>query len=250
MVGARFTQNECYDGYVECVRQGIERYGLPEGLYSDRHTIFRSPNENLTIDQELDGVAVPLSNFGHALVDLGIRHIKATTPQAKGRIERLWKTLQDRLPAELRLLGVRSIDEANAALPALIADHNDRFAVEASDAASAYRQLDDGTDLDLVFARRQTRKVDAGCSVTYKGMIFAAEKSKRALTPRTTVEVRETRRGDVFAMHGDAVIKLRRIASQRRSMKLDEPRERKKWTPPADHPWLRSAFGRQDSQIA
>ncbi|MFX0561481.1 integrase, partial [Tepidibacillus infernus] len=84
-------------------QQAIEQYGLPLGLYSDRHTIFRSPKESLTVEQELAGEIKPLSQFGKVMAELGITHIKAMTPQAKGRIERLWGTFQDRLVIELRL---------------------------------------------------------------------------------------------------------------------------------------------------
>jgi transposase len=129
VTGAVFTRNECMEGYSIAMQQGIREYGVPLGLYSDRHTIFRSPNEKQTIDEELDGGQIPLSNFGKAIVELDIQHIKANTPQAKGRVERLWQTLQDRLPVEFRLLGAHSMDEANKALPKLIEKHNKKNSV-------------------------------------------------------------------------------------------------------------------------
>ena len=102
-------------------------------IYSDRHMIFRSPNEKQTIEQELAGEPIPLSQFGQALDELGVSHIKATTPQAKGRVERLFETLQDRWVIELRLRNVRTIDEANQVLPELVNEHNKRFAVKPKD---------------------------------------------------------------------------------------------------------------------
>jgi transposase len=86
VTGAVFTRNECMEGYCRVMMSGIGRYGVPMALYSDRHTIFRSPNESLTVDEELDGRQIPLTNFGKAMAELGIVHIKANTPQAKGGV--------------------------------------------------------------------------------------------------------------------------------------------------------------------
>jgi transposase len=83
VAGATFMQNECAEGYGIAMREGIRRYGIPLGLYSDRHTISRSPNERLTIDAELDGGQISLSNFGKAMAELHIGHIKAATPRLK-----------------------------------------------------------------------------------------------------------------------------------------------------------------------
>ena len=76
------------------MQQGIRKYGVPLGVYSDRHTIFRSPHEKLSVEQELAGETKPLSHFGKAMAELHIEHIKAITPQVKGRVERLWVTFQ------------------------------------------------------------------------------------------------------------------------------------------------------------
>lgn len=225
VVGAFFARNECYEGYVECMKQGIKRYGVPLELYSDRHTIFRSPNEELTIEQQLDGISIPLSNFGYAMAELGIKHIKAHTPQAKGRIERLWLTLQDRLTAELRRLRVKSIDKANAVLQRLIAEHNAHFAVAAAEPETAYRPLDAGVDLDLIFARRETRKVDAGSSVSYKGKRYVAADAARHLAPRTTLEIRETIHGAIIAWIDGVALRLRELETVRRSAGPAIPRD-------------------------
>jgi hypothetical protein len=127
VVGAVFRPTETQEGYFTVMRQAIEAYGIPLALYSDRHTIFRSPNEKLTLEQELAGETMPLSQFGKAMAELQITHIKAQTPEAKGRIERLWGTFQDRLILELLLLGVLTLDEANRVLSERIAKHNAKF---------------------------------------------------------------------------------------------------------------------------
>ena len=100
--------------------EGLRRKGVPLALYSDGHSIFHPPKGKRTIEQELAGEPQSLSTFGRAIADLGITHIKALSPQAKGRIERLWQTFQDRLVIELRLLGVCSEQEANRVLPSLL----------------------------------------------------------------------------------------------------------------------------------
>jgi transposase len=162
VVGGSFMEHECAIGYSRTLQEGMMRYGIPLGLYSDKHTIFRSPKEKLTIERELDGEQIPLSNLGKALAELGIRHIKANTPQAKGRVERLWETLQDRLPVELRLMGIKSMEEANKALPQLIERHNRKHSVPPAGEEAAYIALEREMKLDYVFAMRTTRKIGGG----------------------------------------------------------------------------------------
>lgn len=84
VVGAVFRPTETREGYFAVMRQAIEQYGLPLGLYSDRHTIFRSPKETWTLEQEWVGEPRPLSHFGKSMAELGITHIKALTPQSQG----------------------------------------------------------------------------------------------------------------------------------------------------------------------
>ncbi|MCF6092942.1 hypothetical protein L1765_02890 [Microaerobacter geothermalis] len=106
------------------------------------------------LEQELAGEPVSLSQFGQALKELGVTHIKATTPQAKGRIERLFQTLQDRWVVELRLRGINTVEEANKILPELIEDHNQKFAVEPRDPEAAFVPLEPGQSLDLIMLSR------------------------------------------------------------------------------------------------
>ncbi len=240
VVGAAFTPNECADGYVRAMCEGIERYGIPLALYSDRHTIFRSPKEKLTIEQELDGEQIPLSNFGKALAELHIAHIKARTPQAKGRIERLWKTLQDRLPVELRLLGIRTMEEANRALPGLIARHNKKYSVQPAEAESAYMPLNPHVCLEHVFALRETRKVNSGGVIRYKNASYITDDPQDMFAPRSVVEVRETRSGEVLIWHEGRGISLRKLEKNARPLPEKAKKEGSAHTyykPPQNHPW-------------
>jgi hypothetical protein len=252
VVGAAFTEHECALGYSRALEEGIRRYGIPLALYSDKHTIFRSPKEKLTIEQELGGERIPLSNFGKALEELGIRHIKANTPQAKGRIERLWETLQDRLPVELRLLGIKSMEEANKALEELIERHNRKYSVAPAEEEAAYRVLEKGVRLDYVFATRATRKIGGGEAISYKNETYVPVEGGRCnFDAKTVVEVRETVSGEVLIWHEGRAVALRKItrskASARREEKGETPGEEKRQNKPAaDHPWRRG-YGRGSS---
>lgn len=240
IVGAVFRPTECREGYSLVMQQGIKKYGIPLGLYSDRHTIFRSPNEPLSVEQELAGETKPLSDFGKAMDELCITHIKALTPQAKGRIERLWGTLQDRLVIELRLLGISTIEEANAALPVLLRKHNRKFAVKPKSDENAYMKLDSSIRLDYVFTSRELRTLGQGNTLSYANKTYTfAKPSPYRLDAKTVVEVRQTLSGEVIVWHDGTAIKLTEIAKPIRKPKQEmkkassaQPRK-----PAQVHPW-------------
>ena len=250
VVGAVFRSNECREGYSLVMQQGIQKYGVPLGLYSDRHTIFRSPNEKLTLEQELAGETKPLSHFGKAMADLHIEHIKAITPQAKGRVERLWETFQDRLVIELRLLGVNSMEEANAVLPSLVQKHNRKFAIQPKKAESAYRELPKDVNLDHVFTIREYRKLGHGNTLSYNGKVYTfAKPCDFRFETRTTVEVRETLSGELLVWHNGQAIPLKETEKPVRKpmtkTKKAEPAQSRK--PAANHPW-RLGWNRRQQQ--
>lgn len=243
VTGGFFTHNECTSGYCGALRAGMLLHGVPVKVYTDKHTIFKSPKE-LTIDEELNGDTVPLSNFGKALKDLDIIHLTAGSPQAKGRIERLWGTFQDRLAVELQLRGIKTMDEANQVLPELIQRHNDKFAVQPRDSADMHRPLDKTLDLDFIFSTREIRKVGGGCSISYHNVHYVpVERSKCTLRDKTTVEVREDLNGNVWMIYGNQRIAMKPISSDERqiqntaSVKTHSVRNAVK--PSADNPWRR-----------
>jgi len=189
VTGAIFCKNECREGYSRVMQQGIRNYGIPLAIYSDRHTIFFSPCDELSLEQELAGEPRPMSHFGKALAQLNIEHIKARTPQAKGRIERLWQTFQDRLVIELRLLGINTMEEANKVLPDLLGEHNRKFAVKAHDDETAYRRLNPNLDLNYVFSIRSYRKISAGQTLSYNGTLYTfAKPAALRLDAKTVVD--------------------------------------------------------------
>ena len=215
VVGAYFTKNECMAGYVEALRQGIECYGLPMEIYSDRHTILRSPKAGKEEDD--DKKSQPLSNFGKGLKDLGIGQIFAMSPEAKGRIERLWETLQDRWTCELRRLGIKTIEEANKVLPLLLDEHNKKFAVKAQE-ADVYVPLMSELDIAFMFAHRSTRKTDNGGAISYKGRSYVPRVAEGTETiARVTVEVRETLDGRIYIIHKKEHIEMQEMVRPQRA---------------------------------
>jgi hypothetical protein len=133
--------------------------GLPAAVYTDAHGIFVRNDPHWTLAEELQGHQEP-TQVGRALQALGIHRIVATSPQAKGRIERLWNTLQDRLVAELRLAGITTLAAGNAFLATtFLPAFHAQFAVPPAVAASAYRPAPRGCDLDRVCAFHYSRQV-------------------------------------------------------------------------------------------
>jgi len=144
--GAHFVDQECAAGYLGVLKAIAEEKGLPLSAYMDRHGSLKRNDDHWTLEEELRGVQDP-TQVGRALQALEIAVIFALSPQARGRVERLWGTLQDRLVSELRLAGATTVEHANAVLAAFRPDHNRRFAISPADATPAWRAVRRGTDL-------------------------------------------------------------------------------------------------------
>jgi transposase len=128
ITGLYMCKNECLRGYFEMQRRTIPNYGIPVSIYADMHTIFQSPNKaKAEVDPK---IKVNDTQFGRTLRELGVTLIAARSPQAKGRTERLWETLQGRLPTEFAIRGIATIDAANEFLANCIYAFNSEFAVE------------------------------------------------------------------------------------------------------------------------
>ncbi|GAC44524.1 hypothetical protein PPOP_3930, partial [Paenibacillus popilliae ATCC 14706] len=171
------------------------------------------------------------------MADLNIEHIKAVTPQAKGRIERLWLTLQDRLVIELRLLGITTMEAANEVLPRLIQNHNIQFAVAPRSDETAYMPLRNDVNLDHVFTIREFRILGQGNTLSYGGVIYTLEESlPQRLDAKTVVEVRQTLTGQVFIWHrqqAHLLKKTERMKSQQKKKTSSAPQRK----PANEHPW-------------
>jgi transposase len=185
-----FRPNEDAAGYLYMFRDIAVKHGLPMSYYHDKHTILRSPKK-ATIEDELAGNA-PMSHVQKVLHDLGVESIAAHSPQAKGRIERLWSTFQDRLVKEMRLAGVSTMEQANAFLPDFIKRHNAQFGVEAADPDPAWVQIETGFDLDYHFSMQETRTVKDDHTLSFEGKVFqirAASRTRSLAGQKVTVRV-------------------------------------------------------------
>lgn len=201
VLAAVFREQEDGHGYFLLVQQLVSAHGCPVALYHDRHSIFRPVNGKETLEEQLAGTR-RLTQFGRLLSDLGIGSVVARSPQAKGRVERLFGTLQDRLVRELQLAGVTSIAEANAFLLDFLPRYNARFSVPASDPTSAFRALDVALDLQQVFAFVYTRIVAADNTVTFGQQRLQIQPDRqRASYARATVSVQERLDGSLAVVY-------------------------------------------------
>lgn len=162
VVGLYLAKEECLLGYFEVARIMIDNFGIPISTYSDRHTIFFSPQKGkLSLEEELAGKKVNLTQFGRAMSKLGIHMIGARSPQAKGRIERLWQTLQSRLTVELKCQGIKTLQKTNIFLRDYITKFNAHFALEAKE-KSAFRPIPKGMNIDHILCVIEKRTYDRG----------------------------------------------------------------------------------------
>ncbi|MCL2632858.1 MAG: ISNCY family transposase, partial [Coriobacteriia bacterium] len=192
VVGLFLCQNECMQGYHEVMRRMITVFGIPEAIYADRHTIFRSPNaDKAKAEDAPPGIKAHETQFGRALNELGIQIIAARSPQAKGRIERLWETLQSRLPIVFRIQDITTLESANEYLRNYIFDFNSNFAVEPSDVDSAFLPLDAGSNLDYILCVKEIRTLDHGQVFSFQGKRLQIEKAPYSnyIPPKAKVTV-------------------------------------------------------------
>jgi len=158
---ACFQEQEDGQGYILILREIVLSKGIPGAIYHDRHSIFEvSPDKSASIDEQLEGKK-PLTQVGRIMQELGITSIPANSPQAKGRIERLWGTFQDRLTSELRLVGAKTMQEANQVLARFLPEYNRKFGIAAREPGSAYRKLPAGFKPEEVFCFKYYRTVGA-----------------------------------------------------------------------------------------
>lgn len=167
-----FTREEDAQSYLICLRQILLEKGIPLALYMDRHGIFRRNDDHWSLEEQLAGEQTP-TQVGQALRELGIKAIFALSPQAKGRVERLFNTLQDRLVQELRLAGITTAEQATAFLNGPFkADFNGRFTKPARESQAAWRSVPKTLDVDRVCSFRYQATVDNDNAVRLAGTIL------------------------------------------------------------------------------
>jgi transposase len=185
-----FDEEETTLGYLQLFYETFSRYGLPVSIYADRHMIFQTPRE-ATVEEQLQSRR-PATQVGRALRELGITLIPAYSSQAKGRVERLWGTFQDRLVSELRLAKATNKQQANAIAKKFIPQFNHRFTVAPANPNPAWRPIPKNIDLMQILCIKEQRTVANDNTVSYNGTTFQIPKSNiRSSFAKAKVEVRE-----------------------------------------------------------
>jgi transposase len=204
VLALHFRPTEDLHGYTTLLAALATQYGLPLAFYGDRLNVFLRNDAHWTLEEELHGAQTP-THFGRMLESLGIAFIPAGSPQAKGRIERLWQTLQDRLVSELRLRGVASLEAANAFLPPFLADYNRRFARPPARPQPAWRRPP--RDLALQLSCRYQRRVAADNTVrlALRCVQLPPGPGRRSWTGQD-VELRELLDGRLVVLHAGRLL--------------------------------------------
>jgi len=261
---ALFREQEDAFGYFAVLRDLVRTHGRPVALYSDRHGIFaRDPRSLPTLAQQRRGLRQPPTQFGRALQELSIHWIPASSPQAKGRIERLWGLLQDRLGSELRRARARTLEEANAVLARFLPRYNARFARPPADPHVAYRPVTTAHRLDDICCFAYERTV-ANDNTVHLGehLLQILPGPRRQSYAKARVIVREHLDGSLSASYKSHRLPSQRVVSSLalrsaplRAREYSRPRPRTAppqrppktarperpapapYRPSADHPW-------------
>jgi len=255
----RFTEAESTFSYFEAVEAYLRRYGKPLAFYSDKLGVFRI-NHSSTV------TGSGLTQFGRAMQQLGIEVICANTPQAKGRVERVLQTLQDRLPKEMRLLDISSMRAGNAYLPEFMDDFNQRFAVAPRRAEDAHRPLLPHDDLARILTVREARVLSKNLTVQYENTVYQIQTKRPSYAlRRAEVVVCESRHHEItieykgkplrYSVYRPAPHQGQVVPSKQLTMKLNALNEsikstkhRKPNIPAPDHPWRRSRIRPETAQ--
>ncbi len=251
-----FTAEESIWAAVAVLRRWIERYGIPQALYTDWKNVYvRPPNA-----QERMRGEPAVTQFGRMCAKLGIEIIAASSPQAKGRVERAHGTHQDRLVKKLRLAGIADYNAANVYLDAhYLADHNRRYAHAAAAAADYHRRRPTSRQLDEIFWLEEERVVSEDWVVRYQNRLLQLERPSRPrIPPKSRVLVRENQAGETAIHYRDHRLVFREVKAA--STELSEgrdaapspappsPRLRRSLSPAPNHPW-RLGFQQRNARL-
>ena len=246
LLALRFSGSETTEAYMETLRAHLAAHGRPAALYSDRYGVFRVNRK---------GSEDAPTQFTRALGTLDIEPIHASTPQAKGRVERANRTLQDRLAKEMRLRGIDGMEAANAYLPEFAADFNRRFGAAPREAEDAHRPVPrDAEELDLILCEQATRKLSKNptfqferreCQLVGEGkgrrLRGAAVTVCKGFDGAVTVLLDGRRLAFRVLAEGEAAVAVEdeKGVRDRVDAAKAEQAARPDWKPAPDHPWRR-----------
>ena len=235
LVQLLFVPDETFFAYCEAARGYFEQEGKPLAFYSDRHGIFRVNNPQPV------GTTCGLTQFGRAMQELEIEIICASTPQAKGRVERVNQTLQDRLVKELRLRGISSMEAANAYLEEFREDFNRRFAVAPRSNQNAHRPLRTSDNLEVIFTQQKTGVLSKNLTLQYHKTIYQIQTNRPSYALHNAqITICENAKGEVTLLYKNQPLAYTTYKKLARQSEVVETKllNRHVPTPPAaNHPW-------------
>ena len=233
ILAAEFVDHESFWSYAGLCKRYFSQYGLPEALYTDRFSVFRVNQTNVT-------TTAAQTLFEQAMIALGIELICAASPQAKGRVERANQTLQDRLVKEMRLEGISDYQQANAFLTKYIPSYNQKFAVQPADLIDSHEPLRAENDLEWIFTKKTKRKLSKDLQFQYDRVIYQiqSERPPYALNGRE-VTVLENEHGKIKVLLHQTPLEFKRFIRQprRNAVATGKEIERSNNKPAPDHPW-------------
>lgn len=205
-VHARFYEYEGTEPALDSFKRYVQKYGIPQSVYLDKHSTYKS-TKKMDREDELAGRGEALSQFGRACEELGVKLIYADSPQAKGRIERQFRTFQHRLIREMRLFGAKSLEEANKILEVYLPKYNKRFEVPAANKADLHRAIPGGLNLKSIFSIKEKRVVRNDFTIAYKTRFYQILDSVQA----TRIVVEERLNGALHLTHEGRGLRFKQI---------------------------------------
>jgi transposase len=241
LVQLLFVECESFFSYCQAAQGYFQQYGKPVALYSDKHGIFR-------VNVPSTGTGEALTQFGRAMQELDIQIICANSPQAKGRVERVIQTLQDRLPKELRLRGISHMTEGNAYLPEFLQDFNQRFAVDARSSVDAHRPLTPKEDLARILTWQETRTLSKNLTLQFQKTVYQIQTDRPTYALRQAqVTVCVNAQEEITILYNGKILPYSIYKQQAKQAEIVSAKQldlalKAKRLPPKpapDHPWRR-----------
>lgn len=216
---------------LDSLKKYIKKYGIPMKLYSDKHTTYRSPKK-LTVEEELQGVKSQ-SQFERAVAELGVELIHANSPQAKGRIERLFGVFQDRLTKEMRLAGICNKETANEFLEQYLPKYIKKFSVRAAKDANLHQHVPKHIKMDQILAIKKECSLKNDNTISFKSNLYLIEEQ----IPAKKVMVEQRTDGSIHISYNNDYLTHKQIELRPKVKEVKTRSPKKSYIPPADHPW-------------
>lgn len=244
----QFVKSESFFSYAQAAGIYLGLHGKPVAFYSDKHSIFR-------VNQPSVGTERDLSQFGRAMQQLDIEIICAHTPQAKGRVERVIQTLQDRLPKELRLCGISTWGAGNAYLPEFLHDFNQRFAVPPRSAQDAHRTLTAHDNLAQILTWQETRRLSKNLTVQFQKVVYQIQTERPTYAMRqAAVTVCLSAQGQVTILYRRKPLRYTIFHRQEHQAEVVDSKQvaapRPPYKPGPEHPWRKPFLTKHEPQTS